>query len=647
MPHRIQILPPHVVAQIAAGEVVQRPAAVVKELLENALDAGATTVEIQLQGLSGLTVRDNGCGMIDLKLALTRHATSKLSSSDDFETLQTLGFRGEALASVVAVAGTVTLTSRVPEATLASRSTARQGTIEEEIVSVARPPGTTVQVDDLFAQLPHRYKTMRPRDEYQQALKVVQAYSLHYPHVALSCSSNGKVDWNGRANSREDLAQLTLGGKKRSFIQLQSSHHESETFSYECEGLCTESPNQKRPFVLFCNHRLVDCPPLQRALQNVYQQHHKKAPWFYLSLQVPATHIDVNVHPTKRQVTLLYQTEIIQHLTTYVESLWQQSTTFATQEPIEEPPVKKAKLQTNLGIPAAPKAIPPSQKVRTTRASQVGAMEPFVQRKQHQDNCPQRDLSQPGAFASQCTCVTVRVTPPSRRYPKLEPSPCAYTSVQSLRDRIVQRAVPWPTEACLVGVLSRQESLLQIGSELVLWNHEQAAKELLAQIVWQRFGALQMATFPEPLNVTRLVSVALGETEDSDDLAGDVAACLIDKADMLKEYFAIDIGRDADDRVVLRGLPILMESHVPTLHGLPLFLLRLATQVEWTEERPCFYLIARELGAYYAEPPRKDVEAYVRHQLFPAVCAWLLPTEKHLGKPLVGLSKLYRVFERC
>ncbi len=185
----IRQLTPDVAAKIAAGEVVERPASVVKELIENSIDAGATQIRVDLTngGLQLIRVTDNGCGIAadELALALSRHATSKVEDIDDLERIRTLGFRGEALASIAAVAD-VTLLSRHMGAEQGAQVSAANGQLSE-VSAAASPSGTTLTVRNLFSAVPARLKFLKSRHtEISHSLHMLEQYALAYPEIRFS-----------------------------------------------------------------------------------------------------------------------------------------------------------------------------------------------------------------------------------------------------------------------------------------------------------------------------------------------------------------------------------------------------------------------------------------------------------------------------
>ena len=362
------------------------------------------------------------------------------------------------------------------------------------------------------------------------------------------------------------------------------------------------------------------------------------------------------------------------------------------------------------------RTVAPSKKIRT---SQRGAMEPFLSSSQaqsstqttptqHESDCPLAskssssspddvDLSQPGAFATvaaRCTCRrsnSLEVAPIirlprqalTRRPKKITPTACSYTSIAQLRKYLQKNAnaqlQSQLQSACWVGVVSHHRSLLQCRDCLVLWNHYECAQELFYQLALNHFGGgsstaqlgaagvhvaavigaflqLEQDLAHHQHATTTTTRTTVSETNQA--LAQQAAACLWDHADMLREYFSIELSMQDDDDedqnrvVLLKGLPVLLDGYEPLPHGLPLFLLRLATEVDWTEEKPCFDGICRELGAYYAQLPHDERELgpFIRHVLFPAISTLLVPVERmpeDCFVTLTDLKKLYKVFERC
>ncbi len=307
-PPRIHLLPDLLISQIAAGEVIDRPASVLKELLENALDAGSSTLQIQLEegGVKLIRVIDDGHGIArdELALALVRHATSKISSLDDLERVGTLGFRGEALASVAAVAR-VTLTSRQPAGSTAGqhawRLCAEAGATPEP---AALPVGTVIETRDLYYNTPARRKFLKSgHTEFAHCAEAVKRIALAHPGVAFTLTHNGRVSLHLARSDARTRAGAILGeeflAESRS---LDAAAGPLRVFGY-C-ALPTYSRARGDAQYLYVNGRFVRDKLLNHALREAYQDllHGSRYPAYCLFLEVDPATVDVNVHPQKTEV---------------------------------------------------------------------------------------------------------------------------------------------------------------------------------------------------------------------------------------------------------------------------------------------------------------------------------------------------------
>lgn len=828
---RICLLPQEVIDRIAAGEVVQRPVSVVKELLENCLDAGASKVTITFtppptlkhDSCGKIAVSDNGCGIRpeDLPLAAQRHATSKLRSVADFDQLQSFGFRGEALASVSMVSKLNIITRTADAASGLTMNYLNGKPTQAKPTPRARQVGTTITVADLFYNLKQR----RPsRDDFKLILDVVQKYAVLCAcrgvglvcekvakqssstdlntamglvptvHTSLSAQNDDNdddskfKDLQNRA-TKQVIAMIygsSLGSHLKNFEcrqddypvqattepqQEEQAHHIEAPYVYTCQGVVvlpsyslTTTKKEKPQFILFINQRLVDSRPIQRAMEDVYAQFSaSKPPLLFLSIQVPPTTVDVNIHPNKRECALLNLDAIIQSLSEHLRQVLQDAgQSFAVQvptakkQPLANPYKRKRLSDTNENasqndmtqsllsqqsattITLSQKSVPSCKKIRTSRATQSGSLEPFLVRKEplsqasnssrnyqssqdsstaplpsqlsqdsatsesssapfvHEPGCPlladtnSVDLTQPGAFAtisSQCTCnmaalgsgggAANAIRVPRQALSKVKrvpPKACNYASIQSLRKSVEtqtdQEVKAKLRKAYFVGVVSAHRSLVQVGEDLVLFNHNEAAQEFFYQLALNYFpgGASTCKLGPIDIHAvvanfvqvedslssssSQMISSQLKISETNSVLAEHAAACLLEKREMLKEYFSIVLEKDEKGRAMLRGLPILLEGYCPSPHALPLFLLRLATEVDWMDEKPCFHDVCRELGLFYAAAPTDDhLASHVRHTLFPALSLLLRPRKSLAANQgftgLANLPKLYRFFERC
>ena len=323
----IQQLDPDVAARIAAGEVVERPASVVKELVENALDAGARAIRVELQGggLELIRVADDGGGIpvSEMAMAFARHATSKITRLDDLGRLRTLGFRGEALASIAAVAR-VTLLSRQPDSLAGAQVTA-EGNAIGDVLPAGAPSGTSVTVRDLFASVPARLKFLKTRStETSHALRLVEQYALAYPEVRFTLVSDGRQAFSSPGDGKlasvliavyglsvaEQMMALPEAAEPAEHATSLPSDERAHVSGYVSRPSCYKST--RHYISLFVNRRWVQSRTLSFAIEEAYHSLMLtgRHPVAVVNITLDPALVDVNVHPAKTEVKFLHERQV-------------------------------------------------------------------------------------------------------------------------------------------------------------------------------------------------------------------------------------------------------------------------------------------------------------------------------------------------
>lgn len=306
----IQLLPSHLINQIAAGEVVERPSSALKELMENSLDAGATElfIDVEQGGVKRIKIRDNGLGIPkeELALALSRHATSKIKNLDDLEHVKSMGFRGEALPSIASISR-LNLTSRHKDSDLAWKIEYENHRHEQELIPASHPQGTTIEITDLFYNTPARRKFLKTeRTEYKHLEDVVKKIALSRFDVSIEVRHNDRVTLtlpNNPQQGREKRISKICGP---AFIEqaIFLEHEAAGLKLWGWIGLPTFSRSQADLQFFYVNQRVIKDRVVTHAVRQSYQDvlYHGRHPAYVLFLELPPEKVDVNAHPTKHEV---------------------------------------------------------------------------------------------------------------------------------------------------------------------------------------------------------------------------------------------------------------------------------------------------------------------------------------------------------
>ena len=556
MPKIIQ-LSPHIANLIAAGEVVERPASVVKELLENAVDAGATkiTVEIKDGGMTFLRVTDNGCGMNpeDARTAFLRHATSKLRTAEDLAAISTFGFRGEALAAVASVSR-IDLMTKTADSLTGTSLHLEAGVITDES-EAGCPDGTTIIVRDLFFNTPARMKFMKS-DTYEggRVAAAVQTQALAHPEVAITFLRDGKQLLSTPGTGDLQAAVYCVYGREfANMIPLDSRWDH-----YRLSGYVSK-PTDARPSrnlqTFFVNGRPVKSKIMIAALEEAYRNQIMtgKFPACVLHLEVPAQMVDVNVHPAKTEVKFLQEKAVFDCIHYGVLG--------ALNKTPDRPQVQFAKPAANTSpLPVAPKTGASVSPVAATAPKKDSFFRTMTTEEFKTFSAVLQDAPMPKKEAAVATAaklpaapmplrqnVTLPQTfspPPAPPQPKVAPPALEQISLpeQMTPPEPEQTALPMPQEIPwrMVGELYNSYIIVEQGEEAFLIDKHAAHERILFEKLKANQEKISSQMLLSPISV-RLLPAAAAE--------------LLSNRDMLEEL-GFEIEEFGDSTVLLRQIPM-------------------------------------------------------------------------------------------
>jgi DNA mismatch repair protein MLH1 len=630
-----------------------------------------------------------------LPILCERHTTSKITSFDDLTSIATYGFRGEALASISHIAH-LSVTTKTKNSDCAWRAHYLDGRLvpakpgqSPDPKAVAGRPGTQITVEDLFFNVPTRRRAFRsPSDEYGKILDMVSKYSIHCNGVAFSCKKHGdsstSVSIQASANVVDRIRQIYGGAVAAELVELSTSE---PRWGFQASGWATNANFhlKKTTFLLFINHRCVESTNVKKAIEQLYSTFLPKNghPFIYLSLEISPERVDVNVHPTKREVHFLNEDDIIQsvceHIRTKLAAV-DTSRTFMTQTLLPTGQWQSMTVQSeDDGTPG--KQTPQPKRLRrnsnnlvrtdtsmrkiTSMFSAAGGEETL------ENNGDGDDVPEEAEFQ-----VVDR-----------EHTVCRLQSIKELRAEVREDMHNELTEMIsshtFVGIVDERRRLaaIQGGVKLFLIDYGRFCHEYCYQVGLTDFGNFGTIKFTPPQAIRELLRMAANVEKlsiespeddfDVDALVDKIASQLIERREMLSEYFSFEITPTGE----LVTLPMLIKGYTPALAKLPRFLLRLGPEVDWTDEKACFQSFLKELAEFYVPEQlpstpgseeeaandetvgeeikirRRHVAWAVEHLFFPAFKARLVATKSLMEQKAVveitDLKKLYRVFERC
>ena len=304
---RIKQLSKHLINQIAAGEVIERPASVVKELVENSVDAGSTKISVEINNdCRDIRVADNGCGIHpdDIMLAFSKHATSKIRTDEDLFDIHTLGFRGEALSSIISISR-LTCTTRTVDFETGTKVKCENSEVKQTETGCA--VGTIMDIKDLFYNLPARLKFLKSSNtEFSYIQELVQAIALAHPECSIELKKNGKtvLKTSGQNNLLQTVKEVYSSDIISSLKEVLKTDQLSGLKISGYVSTPDYTRSSKKGYHIYINGRTVKCPVFQKAIDTAYKSliASGKYPFVILNLEIPPSDVDVNVHPTKKEV---------------------------------------------------------------------------------------------------------------------------------------------------------------------------------------------------------------------------------------------------------------------------------------------------------------------------------------------------------
>ncbi|KAL6948797.1 hypothetical protein ACO0QE_001270 [Hanseniaspora vineae] len=638
----IKPLDPDVVNKIAAGEIIISPTNALKELIENSIDAGATKIDVTVQnnGFKLLQISDNGSGISkdDFPILCHRFTTSKISSFSDLSKIQSFGFRGEALSSISHIAHLSLITKRQDdkEGDIAWKGVYEMGElVPGSVKPSAGNQGTIISITDLFYNTPSRLKSLNQKEEYHKILDCLGKYSINNQSIGFTLKKADESKMALIIKSATpviDRIRSIFGSSiANDLIEFEIKDIEKpvqELGFMSCKGLVSNlnyanNSNRKaaKP-VFFINNRLIDCEPLKRAVYQIYANYLPRGaprPFVYLSVFLKPDHIDVNVHPTKKEVGFLNEEEIVNFISDNLGELLSKqdsSRTFKANAP-------STNTLSNIHV------INPSQtpfgmsqgaqikrdETRLVRIdSQQSKITSFLKAADVKYESQSYGLSQIEVIDEDEEGSLKTDTNDNSQSQHALPDKIVFneerekndvnlTSIENLKEVVNLNAHSELTtilaNLVYIGVIDSHKRLCAIQHDLKLFMIDYGAVcyELFYQIGLREFANFGKIHLSESLKIKDLLELL--DILEADKIT-EIAQQLFEMKDMLDEYFSIEIDKvENSEEVVLNSVPMLLLNYSPSLNKLPYFIYRLGIKVSWDDEQECLDGVLKQIALLY------------------------------------------------
>lgn len=652
----IKKLDTETINKIAAGEIIISPINCIKELLENSIDAKATKIDITIQnnGFKTIKIQDNGQGIFrdNFSLLCKRFATSKIRTFNDLEAIQTFGFRGEALSSICNISHLkiITRTANQPFSYEAEFDSSGNVISEKPIAGVT---GTTFILNDLFYNVPSRLKSLSIKDELKKIVDCVSKYALNNKGISfcLKRVEDNKMLYTCSQDSDvKDRIRLLINSSISKFLLDFESENDVELGLIKCKGIITnlsysnEISGQKRSStsasntpVFFINNRLIACEALRRALFTTYSSFLPKTasrPFIYLNMSIKPENVDVNVHPTKKEIYFINESEIIEKICGSLGEVLQKqdaSRTFKAHSPL---------LNTSSSFPQSNyKEVKQKKEYRDeTRLVRVDAAQPTLQFK------PLLKVDGENmSFSSRTNEVAVECS--------------QLQSIKNLKFKldlsVHKELLKFFQESKFIGIIDSEKRICSVQVELGLYMIDYATltNSLFYQLGLRNVGGF--GSYEVDISVTECLKLIKIEQQEIDETVERLAQM----KDMYGEYFGV-VFEEGNNDLRLKQLPMLLNEYTPSLNKLPLFLFKLFKNINYEDEEECLEGILQQISLWYIPEiiPQENVaerdalNLVLENTILPMLKTKnFLPTKSLISDiiEIANLPGLYKIFERC
>lgn len=692
----IQKLPDSTIRVIAAGEIITKPVNVIKELLENSIDAGSTNIRINIEqgGAKLIEIADNGHGIArsNAELLCSRYATSKINCADDLAIISTFGFRGEALASISEMADVEVKTFNMDVDKVGWQASYKSGLLLSKPEDRYLKKGTQIKITNLFSTMSTRRNVLQSGfvNEKKAIIDLVTRYAIHYRNsITLSlqeANSNDLICLLAPMSSKSCIGYFFGTEMENNLAEFDIVHdngYKVEVHTIFSQKKASGSSGQFI-FILFVNNRLVECLDLKKELDTLVQGYvsaKSHIAMTYIDLKVPPCDVDVNTHPAKATVSLHYQVEIISLITSKLKqkldealstrvigSTLNNSTQTITIGKLIRSPIGSQRSQSSASSTGSQP---------TLNQERLSVLAPACLNSQSTHNStPKRPHDYVHNDSAQQTLTQMGYTtrPPSRASspliipPERDRRDLNLKSLLDLRQQVAKEKSKETAKtiknSIFVGIFDHYRALIQYETKLYAINLKAFLKEQYYQFFLYDLGNFPPIEILPPGNKVKSIITAYlddikkHDTASYEGLKYNTHESIVEKLSqhsaMFEDYLSLKLV-DAE----IQTIPCIMPGEVPNLIFLGKFLSDLANLVDYTEERECLRTMGRVVADFYSEPPAnlKDKEVHrqyhelIESKLYVALKSYLIiPEWLFTSENMVQISDtkdLYKVFERC